>query len=206
MIGIIFATPQEAAPFIAQYADGRVDELEEGVPVHVGSVLVMVSGPGKIKATLSTERLLQDYDLDLLLHTGACTALTDELEVGTLVGVSFVLEGDRVDLEAPTYPRMPLELPFDLPDEGTLVTQDHTTDDPDDRSYWERIADIRDNTGYAVAYVAAQHGTPCHIAKVVTARLGAEEPPDPTDEEQAYQTSAQFLRERIEAAADEATS
>jgi hypothetical protein len=94
-------------------------------------------------------------------------ALDEELAVGTVVGASFVLEGDRVELDAPTYPRMPLECPYETDAEGTLVSQDHTPDREDGLSYWARLADVRDSTGYAVAYVAAQHGIPCHIAKAV---------------------------------------
>lgn len=199
MIGIIFASTEEAAPFVAEYADGRFDDLEEGTPVQAGEVLVAVTGLGKIKATLGTERLLNQYDLDVLLHAGACTTLTDELDVGTLVGVSFVLEGDRVDLEAPSYPRMPLEKPLDSSSEGTLVTRDHTSEDAEEKSYWERIADIRDTTGYAIAYVAAQHGTPCHIAKVITSRMGASVQTDATEKERAYQTLSTFLQKWIEA-------
>jgi hypothetical protein len=86
-----------------------------------------------------------------------------------VLGASFVLEGDRVELDAPTYPRMPLECPFEVDAEGTLVSQDHPGGEGDERSYWERLADARDETGYPVAYVAAQHGTPCHVVKVVAA-------------------------------------
>lgn len=196
MLGIVFATSQEAASFLDAHAGGRFDGLEEGQHVRADDVLVTATGRGKIKATLHTERLLQQHDLDVLLHTGGATALSDDLEAGTLVGTTFVLEGDRVDLEAPTYPRMPLECPFDLPTEGTLVTQDHSTQDPEEQSYWERIADIRDTTGYAVAYVAAQHGTTCHVVKGVTGPADAEN--SPTDEHTAYEAIASFLEEHLE--------
>ncbi len=198
MIGVIFASSAEAAPFVAQYADGRFDELEEGTPIQAGEVLVAVTGPGKIKATLATERLLETYDLDVLLHAGEATTLTDEIEGGDLLGITFVLEGDHVDLEAPSYPRMPLENPLDSTTEGTLVTRDHTPTDSDEKSYWERIADIRDTTGYAIAFVAAQHGTPCHIAKVVTAQTQ-----ETGAEREAYQALADALQNWIEAREEE---
>lgn len=203
MVGIVFATSQEAAPFVEQSANGRFDELEEGQHVQVGEVLVTVTGHGKIKATLGTERLLREYDLDVLVHAGGATALTDDLEIGTLVGATFVLEGDRVDLEDPSYPRMPLEVLPDLATEGTLVTQDHTPDDPEERSYWERIADLRDTTGYAVAYVAAQHGTSCHIVKSVTAHADAETAPDPAEQQTAHEALATFFQEHLDTIAND---
>ena len=167
MLAILFTTPAEAAVLGDLTPDARFDDLKEGTPVQVEDVIVAVTGEGKIKATLATERLLRARDVDALVHVGACTGLDDEISADTVVGVSFVLEGDRVELEAPTYPRMPLECPFDVDAEGTLVSQDHAPDDADEPGYWERLADVRDATGYPVAYVAAQHGTPCHIAKVV---------------------------------------
>jgi nucleoside phosphorylase len=167
MLGIVFTTTEEATSFVRQHTEGRVEALGEDAPLVLDDVLVAVTGEGKIKATLAAERLLRDHDLEAVLHIGTCTALDEDLDPGTDVGASFVLEGDRVELDAPTYPRMPLECPYEITTEGTLVSQDHTSDDSDGRSYWERIADVRDETGYAVAYVAAQHGVPCHIVKVV---------------------------------------
>lgn len=205
MLGIAFTTVEEAAPFVEQYADARPEELADGRHIRAGDVLVTVIGPGKIKAALRTERLLREYDLESLIHAGGCTALTEDLDPGTLVGAAFVLEGDRVDLEAPTYPRMPLEYPFEGVAEGTLVTQDHTNDEADERSYWERIADVRDTTGYAVAYVAAQHGTPCHILKVVTTRIDVDEP-DPKETAEAYRALAAFLEEYLESVPSPASS
>jgi nucleoside phosphorylase len=167
MLGIVFTTPRDASTFITSHTDGPVPAIEEGTPVSVNDLTVAVTGTGKINATLATERLLRTHDLDTLIHAGTCVSLSDQLSPGTVFGASFVLEGDRVELDDPTYPRMPLTCPLDVPQDGTLVTQDHTPDD-EEQSYWERLADARDHTGYAVAYVAAQHGTTCHIVKAVS--------------------------------------
>lgn len=172
MFGIVFTTTGEAAPYIDEHANGRMDGLEVGRSVKIGGHLVLVTGRGKINATLATERLLRQQDLEAIVHLGSATALDDELAPGTLVGATFVVEGDRIDLEAPTYPRMPLDCPVDLPVEGTLVSQDHTPEPEAEWSYWERLGDVRDSTGYAIAYVAAQHGTPCYTAKLVTHHRG----------------------------------
>lgn len=176
MLGILFVTAEEAAPFLQTYERGRFDGLTEGDTFHDEQVLVTIIGTGKIKATLRTERLLQTHKLTRLVHAGTCTSLKDELKPGTIVAASQVFEGDRIELAAPTYPRMPLAV-IDLNlTTGTLVTQDHTVQDTEEFTYWQRIADFSDMTGYAVAYVAATHGVPCHVTKVVSGHLQQEDP------------------------------
>jgi len=167
MVALVFPTPDDAALLADVSPGARLDDLEEGTPIQVDDTLVAVSGAGKIKATLATERLLRAHDVEALVHFGPCVGLDETLAPGSVLGVSFVLEGDRVELDAPTYPRMPLECPFDVEAEGTLVSQDRPGGEADEQSYWERLGDARDETGYPLAYVAAQHGTPCHIVKVV---------------------------------------
>lgn len=194
MTAILFATSEEAAPFMDGVVDGRFDGLDEGAYVRLGDTLVTVSGEGKIKATLATERLLRDYDVDLVVHAGGAVALDEELGLGTLIGATFVVEGDRVDLDDPSYPRMPLDPWLDSLAEGTLVTQDHASQGSESQTYWERIGDLRDTTGYAVAYVAAQHGTPCHIVKGIT---GSETDTDPDNRHAAYTAVAECLQTHL---------
>ncbi len=126
MTGIVFSTEEEAQPFLALYERGRFDGLGEGESFHDDHFLVSILGIGKIKAALRTERLLRTNDVTSIVHAGTCTALGDTLEMGDIVGVSQVFEGDRIELSAPTYPRMPLTVPFEKLKEVTLVTQDHT--------------------------------------------------------------------------------
>ena len=202
MIGLVFTTTEEAHPFIDRYGNGRFSNLQAENPLHDDNVLVSVSGTGKIKSTLHAERLCRDYDLDQLVHVGTCTALNEALETGMLVGVAFVLEGDRVELAAPSYPRMPLDPPFSTDTEGTLVTQDHVIDDAEARSYWQRIADITDTSGYPLAYVAAQHGVPCHIAKVVTGHAGEDNDSFREDRSHALTIIADVLMEYVESAVE----
>lgn len=212
MLGIVFTTRHEAVPFLKKYDGVRPDALEPGTPIQVGDLLIATTGPGKINATLETERLLEAYSLDLLLHAGTCTGLDDDVSVGSVVGPSFVLEGDRVELEAPAYPRMPLECPLDVDQKGTLVSQDHhgrhTADEDDDSdgsfplSYWERLADVRDETGYALAYVAAQHGTACHIVKEVSTHIHDEAAPSDASTQQAPEAAASVLQQFIKDVAE----
>lgn len=198
MIGIVFTTSDLATAFLNAYGEGRFDAVEEGTPVQTDHLLVAVTGPGKIKSALAAERLLRTHDLRMLIHTGTCTALDDTIDVGTLVGGTAVLEGDRVELDSPTYPRMPLSLPFAAPSEGIFVSRDHSADASEERGYWERLADVCDETSYAVAFVAAQHGTPCHVAKVVTDLSGASPDSSSLSTEDACEQLVPFLQQVAE--------
>lgn len=198
MIGVVFATEEEALPFLKGYERGRFGSLVEGETQHDDHLLVSITGTGKIKATLRTERLLQRFSLDRLLHVGTCTALSESFPIGSLVAANQVLEGDRIELAAPSYPRMPLAVPFEDLAEGTMVTQDHTVKGQSEHSYWQRIADVSDMTGYAVAYVAATHGVPCHVVKVVAGQFQVQDEEIRKTKEAAYETIAAFLLDNLE--------
>lgn len=198
MTGIIFATEEEARPFLRSYRRGRFEGLSEGDALQDDLILVSLTGSGKIKATLRTERLLQRHKLDRVLHAGTCTALSEAHKVGDLVAASQVFEGDRIELAAPTYPRMPLETPFEKLPHATLVTQDHNIQGASERTYWQRIADLTDMTGYAVAYVSAMHGIPCHIVKVISGQIGLEDNQLKRTLDQAYQRLGEWLVREVE--------
>ncbi len=199
MIGILFATEEEAQPFLRRYQRGRFDGLAEGETLQDDQVLVSLTGVGKIKATLRTERLLRQHRLARLLHIGTCTSLSEKLKVGTPVAAAQVFEGDRVELATPTYPRMPLDVPFQELPTVTLVTQDHTVQGQEERSYWQRIADASDMSGYAVAYVAATHGVPCHIVKIVTGHFQSQDKNFRKTLADACETMADFLLRHLDA-------
>lgn len=198
MTGIIFATEEEAGPFLHDYRRGRFEGLTEGETQHDDDVLVSLTGSGKIKATLRTERLLQAHGLDRIIHVGTCSSLNENLKVGDVVAASQVFEGDRIELAAPTYPRMPLDVPFEKLAQGTLVTQDHSIQGDSEQTYWQRIADLVDMTGYAVAFVSAMHGVPCHIVKVVSGRVGQEDPNLKRTLETAHQSIANWLTSALD--------
>jgi len=198
MTGIVFSTVEEAQPFLATYERGRFDGLGEGESFHDDHFLVSILGVGKIKAALRTERLLQANNLSTIVHAGTCTALREDILVGDLLNVTQVFEGDRIELSAPTYPRMPLSSPFESLREVTLVTQDHTVQGATELSYWQRIADISDMSGYAVAYVAATHGTLCQMVKIVTGHMGVDDPNLRKTLSAAYKSLASFLNGHLE--------
>ena len=203
MIAVVFANEEEANPFLKQYQQGRFSGLHEGDTVQDNQIIVTVTGPGKIKSTLRTERLLQSDRVKRLIHPGTCLALNEKIGLGSILAVNQVYEGDRVELSAPTYPRMPLESLFPQYASATLVTQDHSLTQESEQSYWQRIADLSDNTSYAIAYVAATHGIPCNIVKVVTNILSQQTPSkdqeNPTELEKQAQALTSVLKDLAQA-------
>ncbi|NQV71663.1 5'-methylthioadenosine nucleosidase [bacterium] len=197
MIGIVFSTKEEAQPFLATYQRGRFDGLGEGESFHDDTLLVSILGIGKIKGALRTERLLKSYKLKALIHAGTCTALNDKLKIGSVVSVSQVFEGDRIELSAPTYPRMPLAVSLTKLEQVTLVTQDHTVQGATELSYWQRIADVSDMTGYAAAYVAATHGIECQILKVISGHMGIDDANFRKTLSSAHLAMAEFLNTNL---------
>lgn len=183
MTAILFANLIDAAPFVKLYQRGRFEGVQEGDTVQDDKITLTITGSGKIKSTLRTERLLNVERVERIIHPGSCSSLNQDFAPGSLLGISQVYEGDRVELSSPTYPRMPIEAPFEGLKTATLVTQDHTITQESEQSYWQRIADLRDNTSYAIAYVAATRGIPCHILKVVTSIQGDENTPLASQEE-----------------------
>jgi nucleoside phosphorylase len=198
MTAILFSTEQEAAPFLENYERGRFDGLTEGESLSDDRLLVSLVGSGKIKATLRTERFIVANKPSRIVLAGTCTALREDFEIGQVVAASQVFEGDRIEMAAPTYPRMPLETPFEGISTATLVTQDHLPQSGEERSYWQRIADMTDMVGYPVAFVAATHGIPCHIVKVVAGHTSKSDDNLQKTLARANKSMATFLLEKLD--------
>jgi nucleoside phosphorylase len=193
MIAILFSTPQEAAIYLRNYNNGRFEGISEGEHTYDDHLLIGITGTGKIKATLRTERLLQHIKPSCVLHIGTSTKLNPKLDSLAMVSIHQVFEGDRMELHVPMYPRMPLDCPFSKLPTGTLVTQDHILKENNEKVYWERLADVCDMEGYAIAYTAAASGIPCHIVKVAIGESKAGDVDFKRTLQDAYQIISDFL-------------
>ncbi len=193
MIGILFATKSEALPFLRHYERGRFLDLHEGDYSADDAVLVSIIGIGKIKATLRTERILREHKLKSILLAGNGTALSENVPVGSLAQAQHVLEGDRIELSEPSYPRMPLVQRYEDIPSFRLITQDHAIREQEELTYWQRIADIVDMSGYAVAYVAATYGVPCSVLKVITGTINTPDSELRKTRDEAYDKLGSFI-------------
>ncbi|NND71825.1 MAG: 5'-methylthioadenosine nucleosidase [Rhodothermales bacterium] len=198
MLAVVFATEAESRPFLKLYQRGRFEGLTENEVASDDQITIIIVGSGKIKATLRTERLLVGNEVSHLLHVGSCQSLVPEIPIGSVCRAVHVLEGDRVELAAPTYPRMPLAKSFKKLKDARLITQDHSIHGQTELTYWQRIADITDMTGYGVAYVSATHGIPCSIVKVVAGVIDSEDINLLLNIDESLETLGQYLVKNLD--------
>lgn len=176
MIGLIFATFQEAEPFLSI---SRATTLDAG-PFHLhetrpaGSLCVAVSGMGKIAAATACQYLIREKGVSHVINAGVCGALRtgDDFSPGAFFRITSVVEGDH-GTEAQAAP---VELcPCDWPDhlaEARLVTCDQPVFGSRQRQALSARGDLVDMEGAAVARVAACFETPWTLIKAVTDRAG----------------------------------
>ena len=66
-------------------------------------------------------------------------------------------------------------------------------DETKERTYWQRIAQMSDMSGYAVAYVSATYGVPCFIIKAIAGYLFGQDENFQRSLERAHESIGDFL-------------
>jgi len=176
MIGVLFATHREAAPFL---------ELSQAIqvgrsPIEIYQVpenplvLTAVSGMGKVAAAVTCQAMIREYGIQEILNAGACGALQSgaNFEPGRLLCVTSAVEGDHEVMGRLLEPRISDgRMDWDLP-AARLVTTDCAVFDFQRRKALAAIADLVDMEGAAIARVAAMYDTPWTMIKGVTDAAG----------------------------------
>ena len=142
MIGIIFATDEEAAPF-----------LEKDVP----NVMVEISGVGLEAARLSSEKLVKK-GAKILINAGICAGLHNRVKRGAVYRVASVFTE-----ELKTAVNIGLGLSL-----KKLVSVEKPLHDVSRKKELAKDYDLLDMEGYAVARVCEQNNIPCLLLKAVT--------------------------------------
>ncbi len=98
MIGIIGAMQSEVE-LIVEALESRRSEKISGIEFFVGNiggkdVVVAKCGIGKVFAAICAQTMILRYRVDLLINTGVGGAISDELEIGDVVGSDFVVQHD----------------------------------------------------------------------------------------------------------------
>jgi adenosylhomocysteine nucleosidase len=177
MIGVLFATGEEAQPFLTL---GRAVSLDATpLPLYeIGlrtGVLVTVSGVGKVAAAIACQMLIREYQCIRVINAGACGALNAHkaFQPGSIHGIDTVLEGDHSykDKAGQTLSCPQAWRPAMLP-AARLVTCDQPVFDQLRRDALAATADLVDMEGAAVARVAELFNTPWTLIKGVTDTAG----------------------------------
>jgi adenosylhomocysteine nucleosidase len=160
-IGVLFALPEEAAPFLRRQA----------VVPALGRCVVRVSGVGAGKAARETQRLLAENAIERLMICGFGGGLTASMTPGSLIVAERVLDATGEASASPmvyTPDRRMLER-ADGPC-GDLVTVRKVVTTPDEKRalYARTKAQMVDMETAGATAVAEQAGLPWLAVRVAT--------------------------------------
>ena len=98
MIGAIVAMEKEAKYFIEKLDNLKVFRLL-GKKVYQGElnnkkITLVISGIGKVNSAMSTQFLIDNYDVDYVLNFGTCGALDENLNLGDIFIVKKAVQYD----------------------------------------------------------------------------------------------------------------
>ena len=143
MIGIIFATSEEAAPF-----------LESKPP---SNVLVEISGIGLESARVCSERLIQK-GVKAIVNPGICAGLHNRVKRGSVYRIASVV---TEELKAAVNVGIGVGL-------KKLISVEEPLHNNEKRKEYAKDYDLLDMEGYAVARVCEKNNIPCLLLKAVT--------------------------------------
>lgn len=174
MAGIVYATRREATPFLslasAQPLATRPFPLFRTATGEHGACITIISGMGKVAATLAAAHLVLDQRVKLLINAGLCGRLIteDRWPIGSLLRISTAVEGD-CDHFGKAGPAVPCDSRwFTHLESARLVTSDRPVFSSTQREALVAVAELADMEGAAVARVAQRYGVPCVMIKGIS--------------------------------------
>ncbi|MBR9981441.1 MAG: hypothetical protein KFF50_10480 [Desulfatitalea sp.] len=172
MIALIFATQQEARPFLAlsQAEPCAAQPFQRfRTPLRPG-LQIVISRIGKVAASAACQAMIATHGAQWIVNAGACGLLADSLglSVGQLVRITTAQEGDHEVFGKRPAP-VPCDNQFgaDLPP-TRLVTCDRPVFDRHRRNACSRLGDVVDMEGAAIARVAMLNQIPCDMIKGIS--------------------------------------
>jgi nucleoside phosphorylase len=174
MVGIVFATYKEAQPLLDRSA-GKVLTRRPFPLYRIGleassACQVIISGMGKVAATMAGAYLVMQHGAGVLISAGLCGRLSQDrcLAVGDLFRITHAVEGDcdrfgRHEKEVSCDPQWFRQLPG-----ARLVTCDRPVFDTQWRGRLAALGDVADMEGAAVARVADRLGIACAMVKGIS--------------------------------------
>jgi adenosylhomocysteine nucleosidase len=179
MIGVIFATPQEAAPFLTQ-CDGQalgstpITLYQGHLPAPCRSHLkVAIVGMGPHAAAAGLAWFLTHHPQHALVNAGICGALGDGacFRPGSLFVIREVASEPTADIGLPQPGPLPPG-PWDWLPRARLVTVANPVFDARRRERLARLGELVDMEGGALLQVAQDAGQPMWMIKAVSDMAG----------------------------------
>lgn len=179
MIGLIFATQEEAKPFLEWSQANRIqaDPFDVYQVPSNPQLLVSISGMGKVAAAVACHAQISGLKVNEIINAGACGALQSgpRFAPGELFCVTSAVEGDH---QKPGQPPQPLisdgKFDWDLP-AARLITCDRPVFDDNQRTALSVAGDLVDMEGAAIARTCAMYGIPWTMVKGVTDGAGSQD-------------------------------
>ena len=174
MVGIVYATRREAEPFVSQLSADPLTAQPFLIFQKTGashrSFIAIISGMGKVAATIAATHLVLVHRVSRLVSAGLCGRLTmdDGWSVGDLFRICTAVESDCDRLGQAEQTVACDARWFSELNAARLVTQDRPVFDAARRGQLSVIGDLADMEGAAVARVARLHGIPCAMIKGIS--------------------------------------
>lgn len=174
MVGIVYATRREADPFLSQ---APVEPLGtqpflmfQTADARFTPCLTVISGMGKVAASLAATHLVLAHRVTMLISAGLCGRLVRGNcgSVGDIFRVSTAVEGD-CDRFGHTEQAVACDARwFSELKPARLVTNDRPVFDDVWRGQLAGIGELADMEGASVARVANLYGIPCAMIKGIS--------------------------------------
>lgn len=82
---VIFALYWELRPFAKRLGIGLIGSLPPVISAGGGGIILARSGAGTENAGRAAERIIKDFNPELVISAGFCGALVDELKIGDII-------------------------------------------------------------------------------------------------------------------------
>lgn len=176
MIALIFATRQEARPFLALSRADRCAEtpFERYFSPLLPRLQIVISRIGKVAAAAACQEMIATHRARRIVNAGTCGLLVDGSgwSVGQLVRITTAQEGDHDVLGKRPPPVACDTHPGQALPTARLVTCDRPVFDLQRRSACSRLGEVVDMEGAAIARVAKINQVPCTLIKGVSDAAG----------------------------------
>jgi len=174
MVGLIYATRREADPFLLKTSAEPLATqpylLYQTADGICTPCVTVISGMGKVAATMAATHLVLVHRVSMLFNAGLCgrLAMDNRWAVGDLFRIDSAIEGDcerfgQAERDSPCDARWFSDLK-----PARLVTNDRPVFGATRRGRLAGIGELADMEGAAVARVARQYGIPCAMVKGIS--------------------------------------
>ncbi len=185
-IGIVVAMEKEIKNILDVYSFVPYGSVSDKKLYIKDNIIVIISGIGKVNAAISTQLLIDKYDVSKILNIGTCGGLDDSIKIGNVYSVlkSFqydfdLSEVDNVnigymqDYDLTYFPNKTISI-YGVIEGGVLASGDRFSNGEKDINTIRSLkGNLKDMEGASVAQTCYSNKVDCYIIKGVTDVYGS---------------------------------